>query len=297
MGDLLVVVMLVAGAHFGHLRGLVRAGGDLLSLLLGLFLTALLYPFGGWVLRGMGMAPNLANVGGFVLTAVAVVFGSSMLVAHVAERLDLHPHFEKLGGAAAGVVNAGVLLAAFLPLAAVTGSSGTAVANATLARPFMAGIPWGMEAADRIGFPLPKMILLPTKFEMEGTPGMRHGLQLLRINFTRLEGATCIACRGKMHFEGYLRRFPPAISPKLKCTQCGRTTDGCQCFEGMHTLYDECPVAVARRGVYLDCGVWTNNNPVQPKGKCPVCGQELTGVVAPPAPPPERLRADDLLDW
>ena len=293
--DLLVIVVLAAGAHFGHLRGLLRSGGDLLSLVLGLFLTALIYPVGAWLLRLLGMAHTAAEVGGFVLTVVAVVFGSNALITYLAERRELHPRYDKLGGLGAGVVNAGVLLAAFLPFCAAIPQAAPPLARSVLAKPFMAGVPWAMGAADRIGFPLPKMIMLPTRFELEGTPQMRQGLQLLRINFARLEGSTCIACRGRMRFLGYQRRFPPAISPKLRCEQCGRTTDGCQSFQGMHMLYNECPVNVARKGGYLDCGVWSNHKPVLPLGRCPVCGRELPSGWQPPATgsDPDPLESGD----
>lgn len=279
--DLLVVTVLGAGAVMGAMRGVLRSAGDSVSLLLGLFVTALVYPLGGWLLRVIGLPANPAAILSFVATTIAVVFGSSYLISHYAEQLTVRPQLERLGGGTAGLVSGVVLLAAFLPVLATSPNAASQLAASRLASPFMAGIPAALETADRIGVPLPKMVLLPTRFELEGTPQMRHGLQLLRINFARLDGMTCIECRGRMRFLGYLRRFPPALSPKFQCEQCSRTTDGCQGFQGMHALYGDCPVSVAKRGRLLDCGVWTNNRPVWPLGRCPVCGQELTKIPQP----------------
>jgi len=289
--DFLIIVLLVAGGYFGHWRGLVRSGGDLVSLLFGLVLTALVYPAGVWFMRLMVGRGPVSDVLGFALTAVGIVFGTNWLISCLAERLQVHPRWDRWGGAGAGVLNAMVLIAAFLPVLSAAPNAGNTLNSSRLAGPFMAGVPWAMEAADRLGTPMPKMVMLPTRFELEGTPQMRHGLQLLRINFSRLDGSMCIKCRGRMRFLGYKRRFPPAISPKFQCEQCGRTTDGCQSFQGMHQLYNECPVNVAKRGVLLNCGVWTNPDSVLPKGKCPVCGRELHPEDIKPRP------QSDLVPW
>jgi len=84
-----------------------------------------------------------------------------------------------------------------------------------------------------------------------------------------------------MRFLGYKRVRGSRIAPKFRCARCGRTTDGCQSFQGMHAIYNECPVEIARRDIKLNCGVWTNRDWVYPLGPCPVDGRSFTGVTSP----------------
>ena len=82
-------------------------------------------------------------------------------------------------------------------------------------------------------------------------------------------------CRAATRFEGYQFSRGTLMSPKFKCPQCDRTSDGCQTFEGFHAIYDACPAELAREGLQFDCGVWTNGWWTVPQGPCPVCGQEF----------------------
>lgn len=107
---------------------------------------------------------------------------------------------------------------------------------------------------------------------------MRQGMQFLRVNFSRLNGVTCINCRTPVEFLGYRFSRGTMISPEYRCPKCGRTSDGCQTFEGFHIIYGKCPVDLANQGVEFDCGVWTNGWWTLPHGKCPVCGKEYHGA-------------------
>lgn len=133
--------------------------------------------------------------------------------------------------------------------------------------------------SEKLHIDPPKLVYHPSTFEGEWS---REGLwkgkveyRFERFAFSQLDGATCIACGGKVKFLGYFRKDKNPLVPKFQCTRCGRTSDGCQTFEGFHKIYGICPVDEARKGVQLDCGTWTNGIWVVPKGKCPVCGKEF----------------------
>jgi len=92
------------------------------------------------------------------------------------------------------------------------------------------------------------------------------------INFESLEGSTCFVCGEPVKFLGYLNNQTGSVSPKFICTGCGRTSDGCQTYEGYHLMYKQCPVILGNQGYRFDCGIWTNNSYYRPTGTCPVCG-------------------------
>lgn len=94
-----------------------------------------------------------------------------------------------------------------------------------------------------------------------------------QIDFKALDGATCFVCYESVEFLGFLSNQQGSISPKFKCSDCGRTSDGCQTFQGHHAMYHECPVILGRRGYRFDCGIWSNGNYHRPTGTCPVCGE------------------------
>jgi hypothetical protein len=98
-----------------------------------------------------------------------------------------------------------------------------------------------------------------------------EGLQLRRFNYQELDGATCLACGGKVQFDGYKSKGVMSY-PHFTCTQCGRTSDGCQTYEGYHLLYGKCPKEVEEH----NCELWPDPRSVKAKGTCPVCrGKEV----------------------
>ncbi len=94
------------------------------------------------------------------------------------------------------------------------------------------------------------------------------------VNYADLEGATCFVCEAPVEFIGYLDNDKQTVSPKFICTRCGRTSDGCQTYEGYHMMYETCPVELGLQGYRLDCGIWKNNSYHRPAGPCVVCGVE-----------------------
>ncbi|MDW7730780.1 MAG: hypothetical protein SCJ94_12400, partial [Bacillota bacterium] len=91
-------------------------------------------------------------------------------------------------------------------------------------------------------------------------------------NYRELDQSTCFACGEPVDFMGYADNGKGSVSPKFICSGCGRTSDGCQTYEGYHVMYNVCPVEMANQGYRFDCGIWNNNRYVRPEGPCVVCG-------------------------
>jgi len=279
--DLFVIVILGVNVYYGATRGFLRGVGDLAALFAALGIGSLVYPIPAWLVGAiLGPPPVLRDLVGFIVSALAIAVGAGYLFGRIADRHKLHPAADHVGGGAAGLLVGAILVGLLLLLSgAITGTTGP-IDDSALAAPFVEVVPAMHVAMDRVGLPIPKLVMLPPKYEME-LEEMRYGPQFMRLNFARLAGSTCIKCRGPLRFLGYKRVRGSRLAPKLVCRRCGRTTDGCQSFEGMHSIYNQCPVLVARKGIKLNCGIWTNPDWVYPKGPCPVDGNLFTGVTEP----------------
>ncbi|UCH33779.1 MAG: CvpA family protein [Armatimonadota bacterium] len=295
--DLFIIVVLGFNIYYGATRGALRGLGDMAALFAALGLGSLVYFAPAAILGAvLGWAPVLCDLAGFIISAVAIAVGTGYLFGHIAERRKLPPLADHVGGGAAGTVIGAVLASLLLLLSGTITGTTRPIDRSWLAKPLLQVVPAMHLAMDRVGLPIPKLVLLPPRYEQE-LGGMRYGPQFMRLNFARLENSTCIKCRGRLRFVGYKRVFGSRLAPKLVCRRCARTTDGCQSFEGMHVIYDECPVLVARRGVKLNCGVWPNPDAVYPRGRCPVDGNTFTGVTTPSASLDEESPLDILGDY
>jgi uncharacterized membrane protein required for colicin V production len=273
--DFLILVVLAASAISGARRGLISAAGDIISLLFGLIVGSVSYPVGAAPIRWFSGASDVtANALGFVLVSVLAVGAASWVFSVLASRFEIGKRASRAGGAAFGAAF-GMFLAAVLVMASalIPGAAGP-TERSRLAGGITSLVPRLHENLESIGIPLPKLVQLPTDYRDE-LRGANQGRQFLRINFTRLDGATCINCRSSVDFEGYQFARGTLMSPRFRCPQCGRTSDGCQTFEGFHEIYGVCPTTLAREGLQFDCGVWTNGWWTVPHGPCPVCGKEF----------------------
>jgi uncharacterized membrane protein required for colicin V production len=276
--DLLIIVIVLGSGLAGARRGLINSAGDIISLLIGLGVGSVAYPIAAAPLKWIfGLSPTWAGVLGFILVAASAVWLTAWGCGRLAERYEPPRHLGLVGGGVFGAIM-GVILAAVLLLASgLLPGSGQTVRASLLGPRIITMVPRLHENMDSIGLPLPKLVQLPTDYREE-LSGMRQGTQFLRVNFARLNGATCINCRTPVEFLGYRFSRGTMISPEYRCPNCGRTSDGCQTFEGFHTIYGKCPVDLANQGVEFDCGVWTNGWWTVPHGKCPVCGKEYHGA-------------------
>jgi len=273
--DFLILVVVGVCALSGARRGIISSAGDIISLLLGLVLGAIAYPLAAAPVRWVsGASPAVAGALGFVFLSVLVVAGASWGFSVLSSRFEIGKQASRAGGAGFGAAF-GLFFAAILVMAsALLPGSAEPVSKSRLASSIAALVPRLHENLESVGIPLPKLVQLPTDYRDE-LQGINQGRQFLRINFTRMDGAMCINCRSAVDFQGYQFSRGTLMSPKFRCPECGRTSDGCQTFEGFHEIYGSCPTILAAEGLQFDCGVWTNGWWTVPYGPCPVCGKEF----------------------
>jgi len=281
--DLFIIVVVLGFAFSGSRRGLISSAGDIISIAVALGIGSIAYPLGAAPIAwALGFPPNVAGPLGYLVIAVLAALGVGWGCSHLAKRFEPTKHVSRVGGAAFGAV-LGVVLAGVLVMASgMMPNAGNSVEESKLGHALIQVVPRLHEGMESIGLPVPKLVQLPTDYREE-LQGMRQGLQFMCLNFTRLDGAVCINCRTPVKFLGYQFSRGTLMSPKFQCPQCGRTSDGCQTFQGFHAIYGQCPVDLAKEGVEFDCGVWTNGWWVVPHGVCPVCGKEFKGESPPPA--------------
>jgi hypothetical protein len=268
--DLLILLLVGAGIFAEVRRGLFFALTDVFRIVAGVA--------AGFAAYALFHRLFHTYTAGFIALAVAAL-AVVMLVPLALRLLKLDPAWGKTrwGRAGAGVIGLiiGLLIAAvFVPVTGRGGWGRTAVPRSLLARPLLGAAPLPYYVADALDLDFPMLNARAIRFEDEGQAEKPALVE--RINYSRFNGSTCIQCRAAVDFAGYHRRFETAVSPRFVCPACGRTSDGCQTFEGFHKMYGRCPVDVADSLGPIDCGVWPNDRPVYPKGACPVDGKTLT---------------------
>jgi hypothetical protein len=305
--DLVIIVVLIVAAASGARRGFYSSLLDLACVFGGILIGLVGYPLGVWLFRRvLGLGDLLAGPLGFALMVVIGVVAIAYLGRLFAAKPPLGGDEEdvplskasRFAGAVLGMALAVIGLSAFLVLAGMGAAArqvqpewhgvpeqsatdaaeeaSDQVSRSRLAQPLIALVPIGLQTVELTGLKLPRVTMVPRSFDdAEYERGLRRVPTFRPINFTKLDGGTCIKCGAAVDFVGYVRKGGSFPFPKFKCPKCGRTSDGCQLFEGFHAMYHACPYDVADRGGTLDCGVWTNNDPVVPQGKCPVCGRTL----------------------
>lgn len=226
-------------------------------------------------LQQLTRSPGLA-LAGFVAVALAVALATAWLASR--SRIDPGWGRSAAGRVGAGLVGLGLGLAidaTLVPAAAQLPAVRERVDRSFLAGQFLEFSPRLYRAADLLDISLPTLGTTARRFEDEGRPA--PGRLTERVNYSRLDGSTCIECGAAVRFEGYRRRFTVSVSPLFRCLNCGRTSDGCQTFEGFHRMYGRCPALVADSLGPIDCGVWPNGRPVFPRRGCPVCNRAPGG--------------------
>jgi hypothetical protein len=267
--DVVITAVVALAAFVEARRGLFLSLSDLLRIVLALALGFAAYSLVHRLTHSY--AAGFAALG---LVVLAVV----MLVPYTIRRLGLNPAWGRtlVARIGAGVIGAGIgaaIVVTFVPIADQGPAYRPAIAGSLFAGPALDAAPAFYYIADAVDLDLPMLNRRAIRFEDEGEA--EKAALVARINYSRLDGSTCIECRGRVRFAGYRRRFEGSVSPRFVCTRCGRTSDGCQTFEGFHRMYGRCPVEVSAQLGPIDCGVWPNDRPVYPLGSCPVCGRSL----------------------
>lgn len=265
------LILLVVGlATFVEVRrGLFFALSDILRIFL-----ALVLGFGAYSLAHRLTGSYAAGFVALGITAFAMV----MLIPFAVYRSKLDPSWGRTVPArvAAGIIGAAIGLAiavTFAPIANQSPRLQPAMGRSLFARPILDVSPFFYYVADALSLDIPMLNRRAVRFDDEGED--EKATLVERINYSRLAGSTCIECGAPVNFTGYRRRFEVSVSPRFVCPVCGRTSDGCQTFEGFHRMYGRCPVVVSAELGPIDCGVWPNDRPVYPRGPCPVDGLQL----------------------
>jgi hypothetical protein len=264
MNDFLFLLLIIVGFLFGFWRGVRIMGLEFLSTILALILTTFIFTL------------HHLSLIGYLILFLFLAFLLSELPYHLFKRFFSKKEsiLEEVMGGILGMVLFFLLAGALSLLWAPSErSSLSQLAERTMPRLII--------LSEKLHIDPPKLLYHPSTFEGEWSPeGLWQGKierRFERLAFSQLDGGTCIACGGKVKFLGYFRKGSNPLVPKFQCTVCGRTSDGCQLWEGFHKIYGICPVDEANKGVLLDCGTWTNYKWVVPKGRCPVCGKEYKG--------------------
>lgn len=247
----------------GFRKGLVGQIFDLLGTILAVVGAFYFFdPLGGYVASLLHISRNLANVLGFILAAVLI----SVVCGFIARRWDKMEKSEavtitdQLTGAGFGIIKALVfLIFIFMIMVSIPWNfTREPVRKSFLAQDVLRLTPafyflqeWSMPAD------VPRLMITP------------EGLQLRRFNYQELGGATCLACGGRVKYDG-LQKKGIVSYPHFSCTRCGRVSDGCQTFEGYHLIYNRCPYEEKND---LECKVWANPDQAILKNRCSVCGR------------------------
>lgn len=279
--DIAILVLLAAALLRGLAGGLIKSFFNLASISGGLAAAAHCYSdIGNLLMQHFNISAWLADIIGFItplFVIIALVQLAALVVSGITRFRPLR-WLDRAGGAVAGLligaVGIGIILIiiAAIPVPAAFHDS---LADSLLAPELERAAHRLYEQAEAL-LPLnmPRLAFHPEELSGYRTPLAGSAEQPRRlIDFSKLDGSTCIVCEGEVGFLGYFRNDTQALSPKFECSSCGRTSDGCQTFEGHHLLYDQCPAVLGRQGYRFDCGIWTNGYFHRPTGRCPVCGE------------------------
>ncbi|HSW36282.1 MAG TPA: CvpA family protein [Candidatus Limnocylindrales bacterium] len=277
--DAVIILFLFISMLQGIRVGLIKSIFTIAGLAAGLTAAVRFYAPGGSLLRSQVNLPLLvADMVSFIAIFLAVFFAVTVvrsLAAHLT-RFKLIQTADKIGGIAAGLVIGlaiiGTVLILLTSFPLIDGFQ-TLVAESYLAPSIIDAVHTFYDfLADMLPLNLPQLAFHP-----EDLAGHLNNIQVYPAQhaaaFRQLDGATCFVCGSAVQFLGFLENVLGAISPKFRCTNCDRTSDGCQTYEGYHLMYENCPVVLGRAGYRFDCGVWPNHSFHRPTAPCPVCGE------------------------
>lgn len=267
--DFITVLFLLSGVLLGVSRGFLGTLLDLFSLALGILLAGVVYLAPVHLFHTFQITSCILDLILFVLTALILTFVIITLLEIWRKRNETGLALDRILGVIPGLVEGFILASGVLIIISSFSSADQEIQTSRTSQYVIRFLPGIYETAERRGLTLPKLIILPSEYQKEFQPDQK-GMRFEKLNFAKLEGATCLKCRGKVHFEGYFPRNGAGLAPKFVCNQCHRTSDGCQTFEGFHLIYGTCPVDLAKKGQWFDCGNWPNYEWILTRGTCPV---------------------------
>lgn len=276
--DIAIIIVMILSLLMGIKSGLIKSIFTIVGIAAGLTVAVINYAaLSNMVLFYIDMPWFIADSVSFFLLfliTALIIHWLGTLFALVTQ-VKLLKFADKLGGGGAGLLFGAVLVGTLLILLAafpIFSSFQDDLDHSTLAQPLIGNTELVYEhLSELLSINAPRLAFHPEDStgyhnNKDGNTNRHPG-----VNFRELDGATCFVCGNQVEFVGYLNNNMGSVSPKFICTYCGRTSDGCQTYEGYHLMYDQCPVELGNKGYRLDCGVWTNNSYHRPTGPCPVC--------------------------
>lgn len=281
--DVAIAVALLIAMALGIRAGLLRGLFSMIGIAGGLLAATAFYrPLSLFALEYLPLPTAALEFMSFVIifTLIATLSSLAGTLLSSLTRIELIKSADHIGGSATGLLAGLILIGAFLifltifPLATGFGElveeslvadiilSTTEALYQGLAEILPFDLPLLSAYEEEINHLLSGMLIRDKVLEHEG------------IDFATLDGTGCFVCGEAVVFDGILLNSAGSRSPKFTCNNCGRTSDGCQTYEGYHAMYGICPVVLGNDGYRLDCGVWTNYDYQAAVGPCPVCGVE-----------------------
>ncbi|RKY29641.1 MAG: hypothetical protein DRP67_06255 [Candidatus Omnitrophota bacterium] len=272
--DFIIIVLVLSGILVGILRGILGVIIDLIGILIGSIIASFVYQAPVNLFKKFNITGSVVELIWYLLCFFVFTLIVILLLELGRKRIETRSFVDKFFGAILGIGEGFVYATGILIIMSGSFNAANEIQQSRTAEYVLRYLPKIYEKVERTGITLPKMMFLPEKYSDEFNPKYKK-IRFVKINFVKLDGATCIKCGEKVKFAGYFLKYGASVVPKFVCTKCGRTSCGCQTYEGFHLLYGKCPVELAEEGEKIDCGQWPNDSPVIPKGPCPVCGKTL----------------------
>jgi len=267
--DVIVIMLILGGILGGAARGFLGTIIDISGIAFGIFVGSYTYPAPVKLFARFGITGTPVELLWFAIFSIIFALVFILLLEAMRRKVELKPFIDRFFGGIFGSINGFVGAASILVIMSSSVHMGQEIDQARFAPKVRYGLLKFYEVIERHNITLPKMIILPVAYRDEFGKDVRVA-KFVKLNFTKFEGFTCMNCGGKVKFDGYFVKYGTGIVPKFTCEKCGRTSDGCQTYEGYHKLYNACPVELARQGVKFDCGTWPNRTWITPTGPCPV---------------------------
>jgi len=281
--DIIIAIFLSISLIQGIRTGLIRSVFTIVGIAAGLAIAIVYY------VDGSRLILDLINLPRFIADSVSfiILFSVTAVLIHIlgffvalVTRFSPLRLIDKIGGGGVGLVIGFAVVGVFLLLLIafpVFPGIQDYVEQSSLA-PYLVDhteLIMGM-VSDFLPVDLPRLTIHPEDLAgyFNNAAVVESEARYHDIDFAALDGAACFVCGGPVEFQGFLNNDKGSYSPKFVCTDCGRTSDGCQTFEGYHQMYNKCPVELGNQGYRFDCGIWTNHSYHRPGGPCPVCGAE-----------------------
>ncbi len=271
--DIVIIALALLMVIDGFQVGLLAIGFEIAALIIGLLSASKYFHFGSDLIKNyISLSQSWINLLSFILIFLLV----RQIIRWIGDflnptmKLPFFKWINKVAGSVVGLM-VGLLIAGII-LTLLTTFPLSKDLNKTIngskfGPQLIAAMSVFYEKAETwLPTDIPRLAFFPEQ--------LKEAFKTQEIDFSKLDGATCIKCVGKVEFLGYLTNKHGSISPKFVCTKCGRTSDGCQTYEGHHLMYGECPAVLGRQGYRFDCGIWTNGEFVKPVGTCPICGEK-----------------------